>query len=191
MTTKLARLYLVNDILQNTTSKQSNLMSLKRGYVYTHTRAHTHTCTHTCSFCLPFLPSFESRLQTIFEHFHKVHQSMESKSRAEAFRVRACTHTHTHTHTHAHMLPPPLPSPQRRSMLVLRALQEQSVFHWDFMTKMRTTFIGHSREEMEKKKAFVSSYVATQTEILWSPFLLSGSPRCSGGCLACPCVTAS
>ena len=41
-------------------------------------------------------------------------------------------------------------------MLVLRALQEQSVFHWDFMTKMRTTFIGHSREEMEKKKAFVS-----------------------------------
>ena len=41
-------------------------------------------------------------------------------------------------------------------MLVLRALQEQSIFHWDFMTKMRTTFIGHSREEMEKKKAFVS-----------------------------------
>ena len=42
MVTKLARLYLVNDILQNTTSKQSNLMSLKRGCVTAHTFTHAH-----------------------------------------------------------------------------------------------------------------------------------------------------
>ena len=191
MATKLARLYLVNDILQNTTSKQSNLMSLKRGFVthtHTHMRAHTctyihtcvrtHTCTytraHTCTYIhtcvrthtgtytracthahahtytnthaqifmhthahahththlltdafpqccsesiaslLLFPSRFEARLQTILEHFHKVHQNMESKSRAEAFRVRmcACTHMHLstvhrlrtlHTHRDTHM----------------------------------------------------------------------------------------
>ena len=40
-------------------------------------------------------------------------------------------------------------------MAVLRALQGLSIYHWDFMTKLINTFVGHTYEEMEKKKAFV------------------------------------
>jgi U2-associated protein SR140 len=100
--TKLARLYLVNDILQNTSSKAPSVMNLKRG--------------------------FESKLQGIIEHFHGVLQSIPTKPRAASFK--------------------------KRVMMVLRALQEQSVYHWDFMTKVTSTFLGHTTEEIEKKKAF-------------------------------------
>ena len=41
-------------------------------------------------------------------------------------------------------------------MAVLKALQEQSIFHWDFITKVITAFLGHTIEEQEKRKAFVS-----------------------------------
>ena len=40
-------------------------------------------------------------------------------------------------------------------MAVLRALQGLSIYHWDFMTKLINTFVGHTYEEIEKRKAFV------------------------------------
>jgi len=102
LTSKIARLYLVTDILHNCASRVSNVSSYRRG--------------------------FEGKLMQVFEHFHTVFNAIPSKLKAEQFR--------------------------KRVMAVLRALQAQSIYHWDFMTKLINTFVGHTYEEMEKKKAF-------------------------------------
>jgi len=102
LTSKIARLYLVTDILHNCAARVSNVSSYRRG--------------------------FEGKLMQVFEHFHTVFNAIPSKLKAEQFR--------------------------KRVMAVLRALQAQSIYHWDFMTKLINTFVGHTYEEMEKKKAF-------------------------------------
>ena len=53
-------------------------------------------------------------------------------------------------------------------MAVLRALQGLSIYHWDFMTKLINTFVGHTYEEMERKKAFVCNFCVCVIIIIYA-----------------------
>ena len=48
-------------------------------------------------------------------------------------------------------------SNQRRVLKCLQAWDQLSVYHFNFVDKLREVFIGHTQEELEKKKAFVST----------------------------------
>lgn len=43
---------------------------------------------------------------------------------------------------------------QKRVLKCLQALDQLSVYHFDYVDKLREIFIGRTQEELEKKKAF-------------------------------------
>lgn len=99
---KIARLFLVNDILLNSSARVSHASRFRRG--------------------------FEGKLVPILEHFHTVLISINSRIRAESFK--------------------------RRVLKCLQAWDQLSVYHFNFVDKLRELFVGKSQEEIEKKKAF-------------------------------------
>lgn len=91
---------------------------------------------------------FEGKVMTIIEHFHSIFLNIDSRMRAEQFKVHAYVASLT-------MLNYVVPT-QRRVLSCLRAWDQMSVYHYNVVDKLRLTFIGKTTEEMEKLKAFVS-----------------------------------
>jgi U2-associated protein SR140 len=97
---KIARLYLLSDVLQNTSSKTAS----------------------------KYRRIFEGKLVPLIEHLHVILVGINSRLRAESFK--------------------------RRVLKCFQAWDQLTVYHFNFVDKLRELFIGKTQEELEKKKAF-------------------------------------
>lgn len=102
---KIARLYLVSDILHNCSIKMTNASNYRR--------------------CL------ESRLVDVFEQAHQTFIGLESRLKAESYKLRV--------------------------LQIFRAWDDWAVYPRDFLLKLKSTFLGAQIEEVEEEEERVAS----------------------------------
>jgi len=79
---KIARLYLISDILHNCTVKVANASFFRKSYVYMFIKAY--------ALKYPLLFSVEKQLLDIFDNLHNYYLNIESRLKAEGFKSRVC-----------------------------------------------------------------------------------------------------
>ena len=116
---KIARLYLISDILHNCGVKITNASFYRRGYISIN---FVFTLWLFRDFLIKFFLflffSFESRLLGIFTEVYAAFRNVESRLKAEGFKVRV--------------------------LQIFRAWEEWAVYPKDFLIRLQNTFLGLS-----------------------------------------------